>query len=79
MEEMQFLFKNTAPGIPGNNQLLGDTTEQTTRSFRELDRAGRIRLCQRCPQLLCGRDTIRGMCEELGFVANPTKLQSFAP
>ena len=60
MKEMQYLFHNTAAEVkPGPG------------SFHELkDKAELAALCLRCAELECGRDTTRGMCDELGIRLN---------
>mmetsp|Transcript_25045 Transcript_25045/g.67582 ORF Transcript_25045/g.67582 Transcript_25045/m.67582 type:complete len:320 (-) Transcript_25045:139-1098(-) len=62
MKELQFLFANTAPGLPSENE--GVTVGG---AFKELDEAGKVALCERCVEMRCGKDTVRGMCKELGF------------
>lgn len=62
IQELQFLFANTAPGLPSANE--GVTVGG---AFKELDVDGKVALCARCAEMRCGKDTVRGMCKELGF------------
>ena len=62
MKQLQYLFANTAPGLPEANEGV-----EVGGAFTELDEAGRRSLCERCTEMHCGKDTKRGMCVPLGF------------
>ena len=56
------MYANTAPGLPEANEGV-----VTGGSYKELDERGKVALCERCVEMRCGKDTVRGMCKELGF------------
>jgi hypothetical protein len=67
MKAMQHLERNTAAEV---QPLPGDFHELT-------DEAVLSALCARCGALECGRDTMRGLCEELGVMQEKAKKKQW--